>query len=656
VVEREVPSGASRAPAAASASPSRRAAAKPGSAAPELPLDDPGALPEPPPPVVLPPEPAPSPRASAGDDPRARAAAALAQAFRTSSLPFDAPERASMWAELAEAEAAAGHFDDASLCWTRAFELAADRAALARRWAEAERAAPERPHALVAALAAGRAGLGAEGALAAVGAAAVSLDARSLWTAHHAIASRTRDKLALVRARDAIIERLRGGLSLARDVPRFVRAGASGVVVADRLGAELERLEARYASTERARSPIEAPEALTGAYVRLTFAWAHARLGRREAARERTESALATLSNLDAVHTALRAMYRIRIEQALEGNFAGAPLDAARLSGQRYLGRMSAYKIDRLRQCSRVLEPSGQTDAFARFAHAESLLRPFARRDASQPPEVIDATLGAMLARAREAEADHAALLLHAALEAVGNLPLHLAAPRLDDVLAASEALDPARRLALASAVIGAAAEHEREASIDAGLRVIERLGAERIVPRDALAAALARTLPALTRAGLRDRAHALLDRTLRRLPPSDLVSRLALASALASAGTPAHLAPALEAALAALDTERGEARLRLAEAIAPAAAQSGAERAIEVAGVLFDHLATVTDSLNTNSHYCLSVVRWVESAARCLAREDLMLDDWARTFLDEDEHMLRRRMRKELAQLTEAS
>ena len=64
----------------------------------------------------------------------------------------------------------------------------------------------------------------------------------------------------------------------------------------------------------------------------------------------------------------------------------------------------------------------------------------------------------------------------------------------------------------------------------------------------------------------------------------------------------------------------------------------------------LTDQLPLVTDSFNTNSHYCLSVVHFVESLVRGHAADDLVLGELGRRWLDEDEYLVRRRIHRDLS------
>ena len=52
-----------------------------------------------------------------------------------------------------------------------------------------------------------------------------------------------------------------------------------------------------------------------------------------------------------------------------------------------------------------------------------------------------------------------------------------------------------------------------------------------------------------------------------------------------------------------------------------------------------------MTDKYNTNSHYCLSVIQFMEALILSLASEDLALGEVGRRWLEEDEYLVRRRV-----------
>ena len=63
----------------------------------------------------------------------------------------------------------------------------------------------------------------------------------------------------------------------------------------------------------------------------------------------------------------------------------------------------------------------------------------------------------------------------------------------------------------------------------------------------------------------------------------------------------------------------------------------------------LSGHLPAITDSYNTNSHFCLSVVELMESLVLGWASDDLALGERGKRWLDEDEHSVRKRIHADL-------
>jgi len=89
--------------------------------------------------------------------------------------------------------------------------------------------------------------------------------------------------------------------------------------------------------------------------------------------------------------------------------------------------------------------------------------------------------------------------------------------------------------------------------------------------------------------------------------------------------------------------------RLLLTRAIARGVASMKQDFALGVLRKLEEQFAKITDSYNTNSHFCLSVVAFVESLVLGYVSEDLALGEMGRRFLDEDEHLVRRRIHREV-------
>ena len=105
----------------------------------------------------------------------------------------------------------------------------------------------------------------------------------------------------------------------------------------------------------------------------MILAWGLARLGERVTSHDLVERVRGTLYPLDVAHKFLLEAFAARIEQVLEGR-TGGPLPGNILTSMadlRERDQMLAFKVDRLRQFSRILEPAEQVWAFT-----ESWLEP----------------------------------------------------------------------------------------------------------------------------------------------------------------------------------------------------------------------------------------------------------------------------------------
>ena len=89
--------------------------------------------------------------------------------------------------------------------------------------------------------------------------------------------------------------------------------------------------------------------------------------------------------------------------------------------------------------------------------------------------------------------------------------------------------------------------------------------------------------------------------------------------------------------------------RLDLTRALASAYAQAPINDALAAIADLSSQLRDITDSFGTNSHYCLSVLHFVESLVVGIASDDLALGEAGRRFVEDDEHLIRRRLHRDL-------
>jgi hypothetical protein len=489
------------------------------------------------------------------------------------------------------------------------------------------------------------------------------LDVRSLWLSRLALAQLVGgDQLGLVRARDEVIGRLSHGLSLGRDVPAFVRLQGDddGKPTAEVLAAQLEALFARYKKAKRDRTPVEAPEKLTGGYVRLLFAYGFARLGRADRARQLSDEAANSIEiGDDAIHRYLVDAYQGRIAQALEGLPREAPL-AAEISAQlNDLERFARYKVDRLRQASEVLEPHERLDPTRGFTEAQSDPRgeEFAPMralvDRVELSKAVDEVMQKALAA--ETSVDERVRLFDGVMDFFPRLTEDIALPHLRTLVSRVDDVEAPRRCDLlceALMLAGLFGRGDLVADLAGSIETLTaELGAEHVTE---IGEALGEVLRALRRVGQRDRAAALLKSGSQAITGDSaeaLVARLSLAAGLADLGHFEQAQPAVDQgrkALARADLRMVD-RLRITRAMATAFSYMPRADALAGLGELATQLPRISDSFNTNSHFCLSVIQFIESLVVGYASEQLSLGEAGRAYLDDDESLLRRKIDADL-------
>jgi len=498
------------------------------------------------------------------------------------------------------------------------------------------------------------------------------LDARTLWLARVGLARLAGgDPLGLAHTRDRILARLAGGLPVERELPAFLRfagrTGALGNASGEHLTRALEDLAQRIGKTRRKRSTTEAPAQFTGAYVNFQLAHGFARIGKHERARMLVQDARGALAQVasDPVHAYLIAAFGARIEQALAGVASETPLPEPLGARLAELDRLARYKVDRLREASRILEPLASPDAFGVFIN---------RQSASHGPEIVAlrgiaevraraSAVGRLVEVAAGSDPDRERLV-GGILEVLLGLPEAEAVP----ILARTSPLiarvaEPRRAVLYASAMVVAG----HFGRTDLVPELLARLGvAIRAVAATDLSRVLQHSLRALRRIGLRAEIAELLAEAEHARSASEagaLYGRLAIAAGLAFLGDATRALPIFDQARAALSEDfqaLGEARkdgtrppltrpLELTRALALAYAQAPLGNALGGIVELAAHLRDITDSLNTNSHFCLSVLHFVESLVLGITSDDLALGEAGRRFVEDDEHLIRRRLHRDL-------
>jgi hypothetical protein len=165
----------------------------------------------------------------------------------------------------------------------------------------------------------------------------------------------------------------------------------------------------------------------------------------------------------------------------------------------------------------------------------------------------------------------------------------------------------------------------------------------------------LGRCAPVLRRSNYESEIAALLTKLEERVAGDNglasVIARVHIAAAFASLGQSGRVHAAFVSALALLPELTAPAdHQALLREISVALSRSSPAQAIAGARVLMEQLANTTDSMSTNSHYCLAVIHLLEAVVTALASEDLVLGDWARRWVEEDEHLLHRRIHRDLA------
>jgi hypothetical protein len=606
--------------------------------------------------------------------------AKVEKAFLALEAPADAPERQRLWVRMAELNGQLGRRRDAGLCWTRALWDAAgsEAAELAARWAEAEgstaellsRATPSADDVRALASSLVRAVLVPGGAAPGdvpslqrwLDRHDAELDVRALWLARASLDRLVGgDPLGLARAGDRLLGMLQRGLSLARDVPRFLRAGTDAAH-APKLVAQLEALLDRFERTPRRRSSIEAPPQLTLAYVRFVFASGLARLGQADRARALAAESSAALDTKDPIHGFLTRAYGARVAQALDGLPPETPLPADIAAELNALATFQRYKVDRLRQSSALLEPSERLDPARAYGRGARDLRgeEFAAlrdiKDAGKVASEVEALTAK--ATAPKLAAPERQRLLGGLLDTLPRLSPARALPLLDRLVGALEELPGEVQAQLLGDALTLAALFGRadRATALAG-RLRKALAA---LPPESPAwgqGLLGMSLRGLRRVGLAREAAELVNAAggLLTRPKTPLPAQLGVAAGLAMLGRPGEASAVFDKAFDALAAGKGTLpeRLALTRSLAGALAYAPVDAALPGLARLSEGLPSVTDSYNTNSHFCLSVVELADALVLGHVEVAQGTGERARSWLDEDEFLVRRRIHRELEERT---
>jgi hypothetical protein len=523
------------------------------------------------------------------------------------------------------------------------------------------------------------------------------LPVRAAWIARLAAARVCDgDALGLARWRDRVLTRLaEGGPGLDLDEPSFLRF--HGTASAERFQMVREGLEKvgeqslkwvkGLGSSGRLQfAGIDAETTCTAAYAQFMFAWGFGCLGERRQAKEWAAKARKVVAHASgrgvdpATHAVLGDLFLLRVREAQEGRAAKPGLPAALQARIDALPESARYAVERLRKYSRILEPldraqayrgldlkvflgsdrlgerlfllTGRNDREQLAEEADDLLRLCVESPTTQAVprvvlallEVAPRLLPAVLLRVLD--------LLPTAVDwleawiAVGRwrneekprLLVRYQSRMLEAGFAVASSLPPA----IVSAVVGAM------------LRRLLALGDSMRAPIFAICTSVFR---ALRRLGLRAEAEVLVHFLDPEPKPADAgefsPARLGLAVGWYTVGNDDSALHILEEARKAFlltrnpdNNERTALALAYAEAVGFAPPRVAHGRL----GELFQQLGAVAINGGTNSYFTLQPLRLIDAVVRSVITDDFSLGSAVRSWLDDDEFLIRSRIHRDLA------
>jgi len=325
------------------------------------------------------------------------------------------------------------------------------------------------------------------------------------------------------------------------------------------------------------------------------------------------------------------------------------------------LEALDRYKVDRLRQFSQVLEPQERLEAISAFwrnntreGRGEEL---GALRSLREPAELLKAIQSRMsVAADAQLAVEERVRLIDGLLDYLPQLPESQALPLLQRFLTIGEALTARHRAVVLEDALKIAGHFGRAALVKQLVlqlgNAIKEVGGEGVGEIGGL---LVSGVRSLRRVGLREEAGELLARASTVLKGEDvatLQARLGLASGFMYLGAFAQAQPIVDEALGRLGRESGliiAERIKLTRATTQALSHASTELALPGLLRVAQQLQWITDSFNTNSHFCLSMVDFADALVLGHVGDDLTLNETTRRFLDEDEYLVRRRVHRDV-------
>lgn len=482
------------------------------------------------------------------------------------------------------------------------------------------------------------------------------LDVRSIWLAARALSDLTGgDKLLLARARDKILSRLMTGLSLEKDVPtfiRFCRRNDADVQKISTLTKKLDAFYTYYNTVTRQRTPIEAAPELTNMYVNLIFAYGYAKLGDVERAKAEQTRALKTEIKKDALHNYLLAAFCEKVDQAVHGQGIDTPLSVESRAQLSALEKYDQYKANRLRQVSLILAYTEHIDPAKCFYDKKDdvdqlFLDLFSTEDAGERNTRVTAILEQVVPD-RENVHKLVEKLLDAAFT-LGDIHVYPIMNRIIPIITREATEINVLATIKAITVCGFFSKLELVNSLTDTLVSMLNRGSWTNI--QLLAKQLNRCIGSLRRMGLTGEALQLLE-TVSAIKTDNksvlgIITRTYLSQGFMDLNKVDVAKEIIDTGMAALTSTAilVPERLELIRALALSLGSLPEDYAFSRLEVLYESIKKINDSYNTNSHFCLSILNFVESIVLGYTNDKLSMGAFGKTWLADDEYLVRKRL-----------
>lgn len=492
------------------------------------------------------------------------------------------------------------------------------------------------------------------------------LDIRSVWLFRYAVASLMGgDTLMLATTRDALFERIRNGLASGTDLPRFIRFAGQNSFRAEKVHKEINDFYEFFFKTKREKKRTEPDDKLTNAYVNLIFAYAYARLNSIEKAEELKAKAEADLNLEDEIHYFIFNAYAERIEQAKNGEPADTPFSSNLSKHLASLESFERYKIDRLREVSLILEPQAKVSPISTYQEGGEL-EEITNLRSIESRETLATEIENLIKSFSSFDKEKKNKALESIIEFLALVPSHFC--HLLELIEKELPKDENEYvIEVLQKIIFVAGYYNHKNIVSQKTKELKKRlkkAPQKYVIEFALE--LGKFLRLARRMGfeteildLLQSVATILDADKSNEDFSKLTARAYVSGSLAYLGEPDKQKPVLKQMVSKLkmfkQTEKvvgSNYLLGLTGALCYSFGQfDDVDYAIKnLKNISTKYLENISDGFGTNSHFCKSVLHFVESVIMGYISESLIMGHAKQKWLDEDEYLVRRRINKDVS------